>query len=244
MTSSQQSSPRKLGLPQEKCMRRLTLPVTNSSSSEESFNSIVALNDLTRNEEISNSNNKEEIRTNVGFKKKNLSASEIVNEERRRMEDIKLKRSISSSNLSSIVTESINDTTFSHNHHVSGIGRRLKLSLSRLHAAQHHYSIDDDEDTTNARSQHHFFPHIHIPTITFTAPVHENDARYKFYFPIRRLSQMVSLSLKLSTSFRNRIEIQTSTIFANFCFCFFPLNSNENCGTRFSLTLRYWFFNG
>ncbi|XP_014470021.1 PREDICTED: kinase D-interacting substrate of 220 kDa isoform X2 [Dinoponera quadriceps] len=126
-----------------------------------------------------------------------------------------LRRSATLSNLSTTSTVA-SDDAFSSGRSTGG--RRLRQFL-RLHIPEqpagaswhadddchhhlHHHQQQQQHDHHH-HHHHHVFPHIHVPTITFTAPATDGTGR-KFNFAIRRHSQatlhrtdsMVSLSYR------------------------------------------------
>ncbi|XP_072767062.1 uncharacterized protein Arms isoform X2 [Anoplolepis gracilipes] len=130
--------------------------------------------------------------------------------------DGNLHRSATLSNLSTASTAISDDTSI-------GRTRRGLKSFLRLHIPgshpdtiwhdedyhhhlHHHYQ--DDHHHHHHHHHHHVFPHIHVPTITFTAPATDGTGR-KFNFAIRRHSHatlhrtdsMVSLCYRSLTSY-------------------------------------------
>lgn len=112
--------------------------------------------------------------------------------------DSDLSRSVTFSNLSTTSTVVSDDAS------IGRTGRRLR-QLLRLHLPEqlsgatwhghedchHHLHHHQQQQHDHHHHHHHVFPHIHVPTITFTAPATDGTGR-KFNFAIRRHSQAVS----------------------------------------------------
>lgn len=119
--------------------------------------------------------------------------------------DGNLHRSATLSNLSTASTTISDDTSI-------GKTRRGLKSFLRLHIpGSHPDTIWHDEDyhhhmhhhyqhDHHHHHHHHVFPHIHVPTITFTAPATDGIGR-KFNFAIRRHSQAVSVNSRRARRF-------------------------------------------
>lgn len=100
-----------------------------------------------------------------------------------------LSRSGTFSNLSTSSTVASDDAT------TGRTGRKLRQFL-RLHIPEQLPGAtwrghEDCHHLHHHHHHHHVFPHIHVPTITFTAPATDGTGR-KFNFAIRRHSQAVS----------------------------------------------------
>ncbi|XP_018394084.1 PREDICTED: kinase D-interacting substrate of 220 kDa [Cyphomyrmex costatus] len=100
--------------------------------------------------------------------------------------DYNLQRSATLSNLSTTSTSISDDISI-------GRTRRRLRSFLRLHIPESHPTTWHDEDYhhhlhNHHHHHHHVFPHIHVPTITFTTPATDGIGR-KFNFAIRRHSQ-------------------------------------------------------
>lgn len=118
-----------------------------------------------------------------------------------------LHRSATLSNLSTASTAISDDTSI-------GRTRRGLKSFLRLHIpGPHPDTIWPDENYHHLyhHHHHHVFPHIHVPTITFTAPATDGTGR-KFNFAIRRHSQVVSVNSRRCTSF-----LVALSVFPNIC---------------------------
>lgn len=118
--------------------------------------------------------------------------------------DSNLHRSVTLSNLSTTSTIVSDDGSIGRTRRRLKSFLRLNIAEARTDATWH----DADEDYhhhmlhyhhhNHHYHHHHVFPHIHVPTITFTAPATDGTGR-KFNFAIRRHSQVVSVNS--STSF-------------------------------------------
>ncbi|KAG7210899.1 hypothetical protein KM043_016277 [Ampulex compressa] len=104
----------------------------------------------------------------------------------------------SSATLSNLSTNSTNISDEVTPQARSSSGRKLKLPFPKLHMPDQQPVVpwnDHDEcGHHHHHHHHHVFPHIHVPTITFTAPATDGGTSRKFNFGIRRHSQMVSPS--------------------------------------------------
>lgn len=118
--------------------------------------------------------------------------------------DGNLHRSATLSNLSIASTAISDDTSIGRTRR--GLKSFLRLHIPTSHPdtmwhnedyhhhLHHHYQHDHHH-----HDHHHMFPHIHVPTITFTAPA--DGTGRKFNFAIRRHSNAVSVNLRRCTSF-------------------------------------------
>lgn len=119
--------------------------------------------------------------------------------------DGNLHRSATLSNLSIASTAISDDTSIGRTRR--GLKSFLRLHIPTSHPdtiwhnedyhhhLHHHYQHDHHH-----HDHHHMFPHIHVPTITFTAPATDGIGR-KFNFAIRRHSNAVSVNSRRCTSF-------------------------------------------
>lgn len=118
--------------------------------------------------------------------------------------DSNLHRSVTLSNLSTTSTAVSDDVSIGRTRRRLKSFLRLNIAEARSDATWHdanedyHHHMHHHHHHNHHYHHHHVFPHIHVPTITFTAPATDGTGR-KFNFAIRRHSQVVSVNS--STSF-------------------------------------------